>query len=258
MEQNYAEYLDQKYNKEELSYHEIGRLLNKHPTQIMRDCKKLGFKTRNKSDAVKVRQKKGIYKTPTEGKHLSEKTKAKISESINEHYKNISDEERDILSKTGKASWAKRDKENQQQFRQKAVEGRLKAAKEGSKQELFVIETLKDAGYRPIHQKVLIFGAYKYKIDIMLVDVNVCIEVDGPSHFQPIWGQEKLEKTIASDNIKNGNLISQKFHVIRLRYKSSRFSHEVKENIKKELLESIEKIKKSKTPQLLYIGAKNG
>jgi hypothetical protein len=41
------------------------------------------------------------------------------------------------------------------------------------------------------------------EIDIFLPDLNLCIELNGPMHYFPIHGQEKLT------NIKNKDLIKQ-------------------------------------------------
>ena len=42
------------------------------------------------------------------------------------------------------------------------------------------------------------------EVDIYLPEMGAAIEIDGPSHFLPIWGEEALSKTIKSDNEKNG------------------------------------------------------
>lgn len=45
----------------------------------------------------------------------------------------------------------------------------------------------------------------------------MAIEVDGPTHFLPIWGNDKLQKQQSADIIKQGLLINSGYAVIRVR-----------------------------------------
>ena len=67
-----------------------------------------------------------------------------------------------------------------------------------------------------MHKKGLIEG--KFEIDLLLPELNTIIEVDGPQHFLPLFGEDKLANTIKMDIIKNGLLISKGFCVIRIKY----------------------------------------
>jgi very-short-patch-repair endonuclease len=53
-------------------------------------------------------------------------------------------------------------------------------------------------------------------IDIFLPGELVAIEIDGPSHFFPIYGEEVLKKKIEADQRKNDLLIGEGFTVIRV------------------------------------------
>ena len=57
----------------------------------------------------------------------------------------------------------------------------------------------------------------KLEIDLYIPSLKTIIEVDGPSHFLPIWGDEKLQKQINADLRKNGSLLSKGFVVIRVK-----------------------------------------
>ena len=48
-------------------------------------------------------------------------------------------------------------------------------------------------------------------------ELKTIIEVDGPSHFLPIWGEERLQKQVNADLRKSGSLLSRGFVVIRIK-----------------------------------------
>ena len=47
--------------------------------------------------------------------------------------------------------------------------------------------------------------------------LKTIIEIDGPSHFLPIWGEEKLQKQIKADDQKTGLILSKGFEIIRVK-----------------------------------------
>jgi very-short-patch-repair endonuclease len=75
-------------------------------------------------------------------------------------------------------------------------------------------------------------------IDIFLNDHGVAIEIDGPSHQLPIWGEAKLIKTQQIDDMKTGLLISTGIRVIRIKFNKEVFLTD-KLEIKTQLLEAI-------------------
>ena len=42
----------------------------------------------------------------------------------------------------------------------------------------------------------------RLEIDLYVTDLQTAIEVDGPSHFEPVWGEENLIKNQRSDKQK--------------------------------------------------------
>ena len=65
-------------------------------------------------------------------------------------------------------------------------------------------------------------------------ELGVAIEVDGPSHFEPIWGQEALERTQKSDKQKNGLILYSGLVLIRIAQKKN-----ISEKYKRELMLSL-------------------
>ena len=57
----------------------------------------------------------------------------------------------------------------------------------------------------------------KLQIDLFIPNINVAIEVDGPSHFLPVWGEEALAKTITYDAKKQGLILGKGLVLIRIK-----------------------------------------
>lgn len=78
---------------------------------------------------------------------------------------------------------------------------------------------------------------YKLRFDFWLPRYNLCIEWDGPQHYQPIdffGGQETLERNNKHDNIKNIFCINNNINLLRINYLQE-------DNIETLLLDSIKK-----------------
>jgi very-short-patch-repair endonuclease len=59
----------------------------------------------------------------------------------------------------------------------------------------------------------------------------VVVEVDGPHHYEPIWGHERLQKVQAADMEKNGLLISRGFKVVRIKNMAKTVTDAFKERL---------------------------
>ena len=74
----------------------------------------------------------------------------------------------------------------------KAYKAIRKASEEGSKLERYLFAGLLKDGYRVnfhVEQKL---SNQKLQIDMVIPTLKLAIEVDGPSHFEPIWGEKNL------------------------------------------------------------------
>jgi very-short-patch-repair endonuclease len=92
----------------------------------------------------------------------------------------------------------------------------------GSKLEQYLITGLIPCYKVQPHAEFLIENEQMH-IDILLPDVKIAIEVDGPTHFKPLYGEERLQRVQEKDNRKNGMLVQNGYKVIRLR---NHFKHE--------------------------------
>lgn len=91
------------------------------------------------------------------------------------------------------------------------------ASKNGSKLEKFLLNALLDEGFEVEFHKEQALANTKLQIDLFLPTINTSIEVDGPSHFKPVWGQDVLNRNINYDNKKTGLMIGKGMVVIRVK-----------------------------------------
>jgi very-short-patch-repair endonuclease len=74
-------------------------------------------------------------------------------------------------------------------------------------------------------------------------EVKAIIEIDGPSHFLPIWGEEKLKKQIKADADKTGLILSRGLAIIRVKNLSDSLSLASQENLKTRLINILDSMK---------------
>ena len=67
------------------------------------------------------------------------------------------------------------------------------------------------------------------------------IEVDGPSHFEPVWGEENLKKNQRSELEKTGLVLEQGLVLIRIK-QTKRISDRYLRSVIEKLLEVINSI----------------
>lgn len=99
----------------------------------------------------------------------------------------------------------------------KAAQAVAKAGRDGSKTEIFIGNELQKLGYNTIIHKKSLVSNTNLELDIFVPELKLVIEVDGPSHFLPIWGEEALTKRISLDAEKNGLLLQEGYSIIRLK-----------------------------------------
>jgi very-short-patch-repair endonuclease len=204
------------YQKQEKSTYQIAEELNTYPNKIRRVLMKHGVEIKDRSAAQKLALKKGRSKHPTDGTKRTEETKIKISSQLVKHWDDLDDKERKRRSLESKKRWNNMPKAKQQEIRAKATQAIRVSATEGSKMERHIAGEIRKLGYRvELHKKIII--SENLEVDLYIPELNTIIEVDGPSHFYPIWGQEKLEKQMNADLRKSGSLLSKGYAILRVK-----------------------------------------
>ena len=230
----------------ERSVGDIAKELDTYPNKVRRALKSHGIKLRDKGSAQAVALKKGRSSHPTKDKGHSEEAKLKISESVAQNWENLSDEELESRRETARKQWANMSEEERIKIREAAVPGIKRASKEGSKLEKYIRNQLTESGYVIEYHKKGIIPNANLEVDIYLPEISTAIEIDGPSHFLPIWGEEALRKTVKSDNEKNGLLRYHGIVVLRVAQKRKTLSQKSMRDtwkaIEKELVSISKKI----------------
>jgi len=221
---NDKKWCNKQYWTLERSIGDIAKELETYPNKVRRALKSHGIKLRDKASAQSVALKKGRSSHPTKDKGHSEEAKLKISEGVAQNWENLSEEELESRRESARQQWANMSEEERIKLRESAVPGIKRASKEGSKLEKYIRDELTKAGYVIEYHKKGIVPNSNLEVDIYLPELGTAIEIDGPSHFLPIWGQEALTKTIKSDNEKNGLLRYHGVMILRVAQKRKTLS----------------------------------
>tara|TARA_Y100000385_G_C12935437_1_gene568669 strand:+ start:195 stop:968 length:774 start_codon:yes stop_codon:yes gene_type:complete len=226
----------------------IAKELDTYPKKIERILKKNNQKIRTRSESQKLAIKKGRSIHPTEGTTRTEEERLAISKGVEKAWQNMSEEDREMFSKNAKERWDNIPKSKKKEMQEKAGRALRLACLEGSKQEKFLQRKLIEAGYEvKMHVKGLIEG--NFEIDLLLPEFNTIIEIDGPQHFLPYFGEDKLAQTIKMDSIKNGLLVSRGFCVIRVKYLCKNMSKAVERRLWDVVSKEVAKVEKQFPPK---------
>jgi very-short-patch-repair endonuclease len=168
-----------------------------------------------------------------------------------EAWDNMSDQELDRRKKIAKTNWEKLSQDEQQEILRKANVAVRQSSSLGSKMELYILEKLLSDGYKVDFHKEQILVNTKLQIDLFLPTMDVAIEVDGPSHFEPVWGDDALQKNKKYDTKKNGIILGRGMILIRIK-QSKDFSKSRALIIYNELKELLSN--KNSIPKYIEIG----
>lgn len=229
---------------------ELATELGTYPNKIIRILRKNGVSLRTGSESQKQALKSGRRKHPTEGKARSEATKEKIGAASYKFWQNMTEAERKTFSETQRKLWKDIPDEKKEEMSKKAAAGIRLAASEGSYLEKAVMHALREAGYKVDFHKSCMLHNPDLEVDLWLPNEFIAIEIDGPTHFLPIWGEEVLDKHQQRDEEKNGLLLNSGYTVIRVKNLVKNMSKAKAEEISNKILAKLkEAIKK---PGLLY------
>lgn len=233
------------YTNEKKSTYEIAELYKTYANKIRRILIKNGVELKDKSEAQKNAIANGTSKIPTAGKQRTLEDKLKISNSLKKSWDNLSDAEYEKRVKTAKTRWNKMTKLEKQKMQESAIKAIQVAGKEGSKLEKFLYKELTRAGFKVEFHKMNLIANANLEIDMYIPEARAIIEIDGPSHFLPIWGEEKLQKQIKADEHKSGLILSKGLAIIRIKNLSDSVALVDKENLKVKIINILSNISTS-------------
>lgn len=216
-EEKKKETIEQMYQTDRLSFKDIANNLGTYANKIRRDAIKYNIPIRDKSEAQKNALVMGKHDHPTKGKKREEETKRKIGSAVLTSWQNLDISELKKRKEKAKQNWENLSKDEKFIMQQKANCAVRKASKEGSKLEKFLAEKLIEDGYRIEFHKEQALANTKLQIDIFIPKIAVAIEVDGPSHFAPVWGDENLKRNVKYDQKKAGLILGKGLVLIRIK-----------------------------------------
>lgn len=217
---NIEEKIIDMYTNESKSTYQISQELNTYPNKVRRVLKKHGVVLKSRSEAQKNALDKGISKIPTQGLRRTDSERIQISKSMKKRWESITEDEHKEHVNRARERWQKMTDFEKNAMSTAATKAIQKAGKEGSKLEKFIRYELSKSGFRVEPHKKNLIPNENLEIDMYLPELKAIIEIDGPSHFLPIWGEDKLRKQIKADENKTGLILSKGFVIIRVKHLS--------------------------------------
>jgi very-short-patch-repair endonuclease len=238
------------YKNQGCSTYVIAKKYNTYPNKIRRLLLKNNVELDDKSTAQKKALEAGRSKHPTKGTNRPEEVKIRISESVHEHWESLSESEREVRAEKARQQWDEMSEADRNALRDAAALAVREASKNGSKMERFLLDKLTSRGYNVLFHQTGLIPSDSLEVDLFIAELKVAIEIDGPSHFYPIWGktdadkQQILQKHINADARKSGLLLNAGFVVIRVKHLTKSLSNKHKRDVLDRIVEELEKIRK--------------
>lgn len=205
------------YEIAKLSFRDIAEKYHTYANRVRRDAIKYGISIRDKSQAQKNALKTGKIEHPTKGKNREQSVKDKIGNGVMESWKKLDKKTLKERKDKARQNWENLPDDIKADILKQANAAVRVASKNGSKLEVFLFKNLLADGYRVDFHKEQNLVNTKLQIDLFLPTLNVAIEVDGPSHFEPVWGEDTLKRNKTYDNKKTGLIIGKGMVLIRIK-----------------------------------------
>ncbi len=220
---------------------------------MLRALHKFGISLRDKSSAQKEALASGRCKHPTRGKPRSEEEKKNIGEGVANAWKQTGEAEKSRRTLLAKDNWEETPEEKKQVFFKLANEAMRAAAKDGSRLERYLLLGLQRHGVAVEFHKEYFFVREQLQTDLFLPEHNVVIEIDGPSHFFPIWGEESLARHLQADAAKTGLIMQAGYTLIRVKHIKKSCSKNSCEEVLTKILNVIHSISENKQERYIEV-----
>lgn len=129
----------------------------------------------------------------------------------------LSSTELEKRKNTAKELWNNLTEEEKQHRLNLANKAVRDSSKKGSKLELFLLNKLISDGIKVDFHKEQTLLTTKLQIDLFLPTMNIAIEIDGPSHFLPVWGDDTLVRNQKYDDKKSGLILGRGMKLVRIK-----------------------------------------
>jgi very-short-patch-repair endonuclease len=207
------------YYDQGLSMRKVAKELKIPLATLSRYMKKHGVESRDKGQAQKNFLKTNDHQM--KGRTHTAETKKKISHGLGEFWDNLTAEEEEALkSKIGSAwkrKWAAMSEQERKHMMEALASKARGAQGGGSRLERYIAQELRDRGYVVEERSTHYTPGKSFEVDLALPTERIAIEVDGPTHFLPIWGTDKLAEQQKRDDRKDQLILSLGYSVLRIR-----------------------------------------
>ena len=123
----------------------------------------------------------------------------------------------------------------------KAQDAIRESSKIGSKMERFLLRRLTEEGFRVDFHKDHWLRNKQLQVDLFIPALRTAIEVDGPSHFKPVWGVDNLIKNQKADRQKTGLILESGLVMVRIK-QEKKLSQRYQREVESRLFELLKKI----------------
>lgn len=233
-------FLEREYVIGKRSTYDIARELGTNPNRVRRALRHHGLPVRSQGDAQRQALASGRGRHPTEGKRRPPQTRVAISDGVAQAWRVLTSTERGQRVESAKRQWEAMDDRQREALRAGAAEGVRRAAAEGSKLEKFLVTELLARGVAVEFHRQGLVSSEAMHVDLWLPKLQVAIEVDGPAHFLPIWGEANLAKHVRNDQRKTGLLLRAGYRVVRVKVVAGNVSEFQQRRLLAEVLSTLE------------------
>lgn len=205
------------YETNSCSFQDIAIKYNTYANKVRRDAIRFEITIRDKSAAQKNALKSGKATHPTKGRSRTEDEKAKIGSSVMNSWSELDQATLDSRKNKARQNWESLSDDTKENILRQANHAVRESSKNGTKLEKFLLDNLLQAGHKVEFHKEQSLLNTKLQIDLFLPNINVAIEVDGPSHFKPVWGDDTLKRNKNYDNKKTGLILGKGLVLVRIK-----------------------------------------
>ncbi len=230
-------------NKAGYSMRDIAKLCEIPLTSLHRMFKNVGASVKDRAEILQEKFRDGKLE-PTI-REFTEEDKVKISEQIAQRWKDRPDITAKIKD-VNRQKWESMSESEKDERTKKMQVGIRKAAEFGSKLEFIVADIISKAGFVSVKHRTGVLSSQDLEFDLYISEIATIIEVDGPSHFLPIWGEDRLQKNKERDIEKAGAATSKGFNFIRIINKRKNITKKYIRELTGRLQEVLFKIQKEK------------
>jgi len=220
-----VEFLMEHYVQDKKSTVAISKLAGCYPEQVRRALKKHNIPVRSKSKASRNFYKQG-GENSRKGYQFTEDEKERASIIAKEYW--LSDDSADAkekISESSRAMWEGKTKEEKDEIVARLHAACRVASQQGSKAQRKIADILVSKyGYNVMSGVTQLAGIGDLEVDIALPAKGIVIEVDGITHFEHVYSDNRYERAQEADGRKNDIMTSAGWSVIRVRLVCERYS----------------------------------